>query len=122
MLTFFGCCFSLLVPITLHDRTLEAMLTLPAQTNAAPSRPTAPVTSSIPKTTNQTPPLSQSPPIIVSSPIKMQQEKEFMPAAKTMSTQEKRPEPLATFSIGEELANSSPKQIKPPPPGATHCK
>lgn len=114
-----------LVPITLHDRTLEGLLTLPAPviTTQTP-RQTTPVVSIAQKSipTIQATPPSASPPIIVSSPIKLQQqEKEFMPAAVLKSNQEKSAEPLATFSLGDDLPSSSPKHLKPPPPpGATH--
>lgn len=51
-----------------------------------------------------------------------------MPAATTVATQDKKPEPVATFSLGDSMPASSPKHvqqstpIKPPPPGAVHCK
>ncbi|XP_045188552.1 bromodomain-containing protein 3-like isoform X3 [Mercenaria mercenaria] len=113
------------VPITLHDRTLEGLLTSPAPVNTTTTTPRQPAhvpQPSVQKSmaTIQAPPLSASPPIIVSSPIKIQQDKEFMPAAVTKPSQEKIAEPLATFSIGDDLPSSSPKHVKPPPPGATH--
>ncbi|XP_060596521.1 bromodomain-containing protein 3-like [Ruditapes philippinarum] len=117
------------VPLTLHERTLEGLLTssAPVNTTHTPRQPALNAQPSIPQPTApksmatiQAPPLSASPPIIVSSPIKIQQDKEFMPAAVTKPSQERIAEPLATFSIGDDLPNSSPKHVKPPPPGATH--
>ena len=64
-----------------------------------------------------------SPPIIVSSPIKVPVEREITPVATTVpSFDRKMSEPLATFSIEGDDITSSPKHVKPPPPGATHCK
>lgn len=121
--------FSLLflVPLSLRDRSLEDLLTLPAPIVSAPNqRPSVPTTTAPPAVV-QAP--SSSPPIIVSSPIKASQDLEFMPAATTAVAMEKKIEPVSTFTIGDSLPGSSPKHVpqpapvvKPPPPGAVHCK
>ncbi|XP_052790647.1 bromodomain-containing protein 3-like isoform X2 [Mya arenaria] len=91
---------------------------------AQSQRSAVPVTT-VPALASQAP--SASPPIIVSSPIKVQHDKEFMPAAQTASMKDKRAEPVPVFSMNDESSNSSPIQqqppqqaVKPPPPGATH--
>ena len=129
-LSFLSFCLSFLhflVPLSLRDRSLEDLLTLPAPiVSAEPQRPTVPVVTT---PAVEVPAPASSPPIIVSSPIKASQDKEFMPAATTVAPQDKKLEPVATFSLGDSMPASSPKHIhqhtavvKPPPPGAVHCK
>lgn len=121
--------FIFLVPLSLRDRSLEDLLTLPAPiVSAPPQRPTVPTTTAAaPPPVVQAP--SVSPPIIVSSPIKAPQDREFMPAATAVIATEKKSDPVATFIVGDGMPGSSPKHVsqptpvvKPPPPGAVHCK
>lgn len=116
-----------LVPFNPRDRSLEDLLTLPAPIVSAQTQRSAVPTTTMPALASQAP--SSSPPIIVSSPIKASHEREFMPAATTSGSQEKKSDPVATFSIGDSMPTSSPKSmqqttpvVKPPPPGAVHCK
>ncbi|WAR30346.1 BRDT-like protein [Mya arenaria] len=114
------------MPVKREPIARPVMHSLPQQPGSRPSNVAAPKPQM--KTTalaSQAP--SASPPIIVSSPIKVQHDKEFMPAAQTASMKDKRAEPVPVFSMNDESSNSSPIQqqppqqaVKPPPPGATH--